>query len=212
MADLLRAVAQRDGIAAALELSDRLMRRGFEVARVSGASIGPFVGEGFAYPPQPQSDDPAAWERYAQELIERIAAHTDLSGDLGVLTLMSRSGARANPRLLAWALGARGAVTDANGQQVAVRHGYRDGLTPTELFALIASTRAALYNLLQEWDSLGHQMRERVASSRGYGALARAMRSPRPGIVFALAAASGEADSLSELDSRLFVGLPGSIA
>jgi hypothetical protein len=208
----MRVMMERGGPKAALELSDRLMRRGFEVARASGASIGPFVGEGFAYPPEPQIDDPAAWERYAQELIERIAAHTEVSSDLGVLTLMAKSGARGNPRLLAWALGARGAVTDANGREVAVRHGYRDGLTPTELFSLIPSTRVGLYDLLQEWDSLGHQMRERAGSSRGYGALARAMRSPRPGIVFALAAASGEADSLSELDSRLFVGLPGSIA
>jgi len=49
-------------------------------------------------------------------------------------------------------------------------------------------------------------MRERTGP-RGYGALARAMRSPRPGVVFALAAAGAEVDQLMDLDSRLFVGL-----
>jgi hypothetical protein len=34
------------------------------------------------------------------------------------------------------------------------------------------------------------------------------MRSPLPGVVFALAAAAGEIDPLSDLGSRLFVGLP----
>jgi len=34
------------------------------------------------------------------------------------------------------------------------------------------------------------------------------MRSPRPGIVFAHAAAIAEADPLTDLDTRLFVGLP----
>ncbi len=41
----------------------------------------------------------------------------------------------------------------------------------------------------------------------GYGALARAMRSPLPGVVFALAAAAGTIDTLVDHDSRLFVGL-----
>jgi hypothetical protein len=89
-----------------------------------------------------------------------------------------------------------------------VRHGYRDGLEPGELFALVASARTGLNELLTEWERMGHAMRERMGPPRGYGALARAMRSPRPGVVFALAAAAGEVDLLADLDSRLFVGLP----
>ena len=60
--------------------------------------------------------------------------------------------------------------------------------------------------MLTAWERLGQEARERVGS-RGYAALARAMRSPRPGVVFALAAAGAEVDPLVDLDSRLFVGL-----
>jgi hypothetical protein len=60
--------------------------------------------------------------------------------------------------------------------------------------------------MLTEWERLGSGMRER-ARSLGYGALARAMRSPLPGVVFALAAAAGEVDTLVDVGSRLFVGL-----
>jgi hypothetical protein len=45
--------------------------------------------------------------------------------------------------------------------------------------------------------------------SRAFTVLARAMRSEQPGIVFARAAATGEVDPLTDMDSRLFVGLPG---
>jgi len=208
VADAMRAAMDHGGVAAALALSERLMRRGFEVARTSGASIGPFVGAEFPYPPAPQSHDPATWDGYVQELIERIAAYADFSNDFGGLVLMAKSGARANLRLLAWAIGARGVVADADGKQVAVRHGYRDGLEPGELFALIPSTRVNMHSLVNDLERLGRELRERTGPPRGYGALARAMRSPRPGVVFALAAAAGEVDPLVDLDSRLFVGLP----
>jgi hypothetical protein len=206
--DAMRAAMERSGPQAALELSERLMRRGFEVASASGASIGPFVGAEFRYPPTPHDGDPAAWDGYVQELIERIAAYADFSSDFGLLALAAKSGARANLRQIAWTIGAHGAVTDVAGRSVAVRHGYRDGLEPGELFALVAGARAGLNELLTEWERMGSAMRERLGPPRGYGALARAMRSPRPGVVFALAAAAGEVDPLVELDSRLFVGLP----
>ena len=46
------------------------------------------------------------------------------------------------------------------------------------------------------------------APPKGYGVLARAMRAKHPATVFARAAATGEVDPLTDLDSRLFVGLP----
>ena len=77
---------------------------------------------------------------------------------------------------------------------------------PDELFALVASARAGIHEMLTAWERLGQESRDRVVP-RGYAALARAMRSLRPGVVFALAAAAGETDALVDLDSRLFVGL-----
>jgi RNA polymerase Rpb2, domain 6/RNA polymerase Rpb1, domain 2/RNA polymerase Rpb2, domain 3 len=207
VADALRAVLEREGAVAALEASTRLMRRGFAVARASGASLGPFVGAELGFPPAPQSDDAAGWEGYVQELIERIAAHTDWTGEFGLLALAAKSGARSNARQLAWTIGARGVIAGADGQPVALRHGFRDGLAPAELFALVASARLGIHELLTEWERMGSGMREQTRS-RGYGALARAMRSPLPGVVFALAAAAGEVDTLMDLGSRLFVGLP----
>src|SRR5205085_3035982 len=115
-------------------------------------------------------------------------------------------GTRSNSRQLAWTIGARGTVVDAEGRQVVVRHSFRDGLTSSELFALVASARAGIHEMLTAWERLGQEGRAHVGP-HGYAALARAMRSPRPGVVFALAAAAGETDALTDLDSRLFVGL-----
>jgi hypothetical protein len=206
VAEALRTVLDRDGATAALEASTRLMRRGFEVARASGASLSPFVGAARSFPPAPQHDDPTAWDGYVQELIERIAAHTDFTGDFGLLVLAAKSGARSNARQLAWLLGARGVVAGVDGRPTVLRHSFRDGLAPAELFALVASSRVAMHELLTEWVRLGSGMREQ--RPHGYGVLARAMRSPLPGVVFALAAAAGVVDPLEERDSRLFVGLP----
>ena len=56
----------------------------------------------------------------------------------------------------------------------------------------------------------GYEMRQ-AGPSRGFTVLARAMRraimAENPGIVFARAAAISEVDPLTDLDSRLFVGL-----
>jgi hypothetical protein len=108
---------------------------------------------------------------------------------------------------IAWTIGARGVVAGVDGRPAVLRHNYRDGLTPDELFALVASARQAMNELLTEWERLGSGMHEQTRP-RGYGTLARAMRSPLPGVVFALAAAAGEVDPLVDLGSRLFVGLP----
>jgi hypothetical protein len=207
VAEALRAVMERDGATAALEASTRLQRRGFEVARRSGASLGPFVGAELGFPAAPEHADPIAWEAYIQELIERIAAYADWASNAGLLTLAAKSGARSNARQIAWTIGARGVIAGVDGRPAVLRHSYRDGLTPDELFALVASARRAMNELLTEWERLGSGMREQTRP-RGYGTLARAMRSPLPGVVFALAAAAGEVDPLVDLGSRLFVGLP----
>ena len=50
----------------------------------------------------------------------------------------------------------------------------------------------------------GQEARERPD---GHGVLARARRAPRPGVVFARAAAGGEVDPLTDEYARLFVGI-----
>jgi hypothetical protein len=124
--------------------------------------------------------------------------------------LASKSGARGNIRQLAWLLGAPGVVAGIDGRPAVLRHGFRDGLQPEELFGLVASSRAAIHELLTEWEHLSSGMREQIRP-RGNGVLARARRSPLPGVVFALAAAAGSVDTLADLDSRLFVGLPPAV-
>jgi len=54
---------------------------------------------------------------------------------------------------------------------------------------------------------LGHTIPS-AGVPKGFNLLSRAMRAKRPGVVFALAAGTGETDPLTDLDARLFVGLP----
>ena len=56
-----------------------------------------------------------------------------------------------------------------------------------------------------------HDVARSLRESRqagGYNVLARVQRADSPGVVIASAAASGEVDPLTELDARLFMGLP----
>ncbi len=55
---------------------------------------------------------------------------------------------------------------------------------------------------------MGEMGRVHQHPAAGFGVLARARRSPHPGVVLARAAAQGETDPLTDTDSRLFVGLP----
>src|SRR5262249_425843 len=110
------------------------------------------------------------------------------------------------PHLFAWLVAARGAVTDPFGRRVALRHNNRDGLPPAELFAIAAESRDLLAKLNYEWEDAAAALRARYAPT-SYGVLARAMHSTRPGLVFALAAEMNDTDPLTDIDSRLFVGL-----
>ena len=80
----------------------------------------------------------------------------------------------------------------------------RDGLTSEEMFACVAGGRQGLAKIAADCEAYGFRA-ERVP--KGFGVLARAMRASHPGRVFARAAAAGECDPLTDLDSRLFVGL-----
>ena len=63
----LRHIVEHEGPQKALDASERLMRRGFEVAKGMGASVSPFIGEDLDLPLQPEENDPDQWLAYAGE-------------------------------------------------------------------------------------------------------------------------------------------------
>jgi hypothetical protein len=207
LADAMQAVLARDGVEAVLETLERLTRRGFEAAQASGASLSPFAGAGLGRPPKPEADDVHPWDAYVEELRELLASSTDYTNDdLGpqLLAVQSRTQGLGH---LAALVGAPGAAIDADGKSVLVRHSYVEGLTPQEMYACVADARRGLANYATRWEQLAHDIQKRSAP-QGFSVLARARRSKHPGIVFARAAASGEIDPLTDVNSRLLVGLP----
>lgn len=207
--EALRPLLQRDGVPATLELLEKLTRRGFVAAREAGASLSPFVGSRFPLPPAPDADESRLWQRYQQEVSEWLAASTDYTQpDLGPQLLAIKSGAWGEIEQLTALLSTQGVASNVYGQQVAIRHGYRDGLSATELFALAPAARENFAHALQEWLEISQEIHKR-AQPRSFHVLARAMRAEQPAIVFAHAASIGEIDPLSDPDSRLFAGLEG---
>jgi hypothetical protein len=199
-----------------LELIDRLWDIGLAAARQSGASMSPFMGSAIRRPPRPDPTNPAACDRYLQEIAERLESMRDFDDELiGPQLLAVRSGARGNFRQLAVLLGAKGWVDDDLGRRVFLPHSGCDGLTATELSITTVGARKGLGNLAAQlgtvldptgWVRAAYGLGE-INRPAGFNVLARAMRADRPGIVFANAASTGETDPLTDLDSRLFVGL-----
>jgi hypothetical protein len=70
----------------------------------------------------------------------------------------------------------------------------------------VVGAREALAELALEWQQWGQAGQERNAPG-GFSVLARARRSPRPGVVFARAAANGEVDPLTDVYGRVLVGV-----
>ncbi len=206
--ETLHLVLQRGGVHKVLEVLEKLMQRGFEVTRAAGASISPFVGSHFSLPVAPEGNESKAWDLYRQEVSEWLAANIDyVDTDLGTQLLAVKSGARGEMRQLVGLLSTQGTVRDIQGQQIVVRHGYRDGLQPAEIYALAVGARESLARLHQDWMQIELEIRKRSVT-KSFSVLARAMRAEQPGIVFAHAASIGEVDPLTDRDSRLFVGLP----
>jgi hypothetical protein len=201
-------VLERDGMDKTLEVLDRLTRRGFELSKVSGASISPFIGETLDCPKVPEGADPAEWETYSRKMTQALVSRTDFSdSDLGPQLLAVKCGARGNMKHLAWLIGGRGISGEILGESVVVRHGLRDGLTPREYFLCTIGARIGLEQLVLDDFQLGLSVRMGSLPT-AYTLLARAFRSSNPGMIFALAAQMGEVDPLTDLETRLFVGLP----
>jgi len=204
LAQAMRQVLERDGAGVVLSAMERLMRRGFQIVKASGASMSPFLGASLRLPPAPEQDAPERWDAYLEELSEKVLSGADYAdADLGPQLLAVHIRARGRfhlPRLI----GPRGAATDIQGKPLIVRHTHVEGLTPEELYACSVSTRKALR---AHWDQIEQMASDRGESNR-FTVLARARQAQHPGIVFARAAAIGEVDPLTDVDSRLLVGLP----
>ncbi len=208
VAAALREVMRKDGIEVLMDAMQRLFERGQQVATESGASLSPFVGSSLDLPTAPETADEREWAAYADEAADLLQSRTDYSSsDLGPQLLAVKSGARGSIEHLLRLVAGPQVETDAAGLAVPCRHGMQQGLTPEELYAVVPRAREGLASIHHEVTQGAYGVRA-ASGPKGFGVLARAMRSSHPGRVFARAAASGETDPLRDLDSRLFVGLP----
>lgn len=205
---ILRDILRGDGVDAAVQAASLLMRAGFEAARREGASIGPFIGTTLDLPAPPVTDEFDHWQAWQQEIFAIVEAFDDYDDeDVGVVHLLSHSGARANTHQVASLFAPGGPVHDAEGNLVPVRHCWREGLTATETLVRVIGARRGLFNIRQQIAALeeDHNLR---SSPQGHGVLSRARRCNQPGIIFARAAQRSETDPLKDEGARLFVGLP----
>ncbi|BDI28397.1 hypothetical protein CCAX7_004480 [Capsulimonas corticalis] len=202
----LMRIFEREGLLAAIGAAERLRRRGFEAAKRSGWSIGPFLGRTLDLPPKPGVGEwLEKWPRYAEELTDMLTRQeTFEDNDLDPARLSIMSGARGVIRLLLYYVIGWGSVKDIHGDTAVIRRGLVEGLTPQESTLLALGLRQSWYREVRREMTLDAPQ---PVSIGGRHVLARAMRAQYPGAVFARAAAAGETDPLTETDSRLFVGL-----
>ena len=213
LSGLLKRVFVRDGAERALDVCDALMRRGFEVSRISGASFHPFFGAELKLPTPPAGDDAEEWSLYKEEIVAALLSEAQYDDDeLGPIALLNRSGARTNRHQLSQYLGAQGPLYYRDdGALYVVRHNFREGLEPEELLHRTPGALRGLASANLRW------MHGREDTDGGGGGhspliddfhvLGRAMRSSTPGVVFARAADAGEIDPLDDPVARAFVGL-----
>ena len=217
----MRATLDAHGAEHMLDVLERLTRRGFEAAMRSGASISPFFGSSLDTPAQPKGENLDEWRTYAALVAECVASRTDYQDDdLGPQLLAVKCGARGSigqlmallgPRILDLSFAPTELAGDFDNFPFVQHQGYCQGLTSRELYAAAVPARLGMGMIALQCTNAGYATRQ-AGPSRGFTVLARALRrallAENPGIVFARAAAIGEVDPLTDLDSRLFVGLP----
>ena len=203
----LARIFRERGSAALMSVCDALLRRGFAVAKASGASIPPFPTSPPSEAPAP--NDPDAWEAYAEEVMGQRAAHREFDDDnLGPLCLLSHSGGRSFPlwRHFYKLVGA----PQATGRGGADRTALCAGLRSEEYFADAVQVWHSIHQLHQDANTTGREIR-RDNLPTGFDVLARAKRSVKPGVVFARAAHREAAETLTDDYSRLFAGLAAGV-
>ncbi|MCE2435875.1 MAG: hypothetical protein J4F29_23605, partial [Candidatus Latescibacteria bacterium] len=139
----------RDGAKAALDLSARLWDRGFDAARKTGASMNAFIGSSLDWPDPPEGDDPDVWRDYPDEVSAVLAQFRGYDDDdLGIPALLVECGARANWQQVRLYVAPQGVTRNDQGGFTPLKHGFREGLTPEELFARAIGARWGLANAL----------------------------------------------------------------
>ncbi len=211
LAEALAQILAERGIEATLAHTEQLVQRGFAVIQSTGFSLSSLGNPHLAKPPVPTSNELTAWRNYTEQFTEQLVANTDYAcagevDQLGWYQLAVKSGAYGQIASLVYALGPQGVVANGQGEMVIIRHGYREGLSAAELYALVPGAREQLARYARYYDQLGSELPEQ-GSVRSFHVLARARRAQHPGIAFARAAAIGEIDPLVDEDSRLFVGV-----
>ena len=212
----VRAIADAAGIGEAVRVCEALTALGMAAARRSGASICAFAADGVdrAGEPKPADDsdgDAERWLAHRDRLVERLGASCDFDDpSLGPQLIAVKSDARGTVEHLATFAGSCGAVAiDGEGSLVAAPHGLAQGLSPDEAFTRPGTTQA---RLIEIGAATASAIRRAASPTHGgpgdgWGVFARAMRSHRPGVTFAHAAARGEVDRLTEIDVQLLLGL-----
>lgn len=205
----LQIILERDGAAKTLCTIQKLMKRGFQIAKESGASISPFIGESLEREPLPPNHDEAAWEAYTEEMNEQLATRDDFSdNDVGPQLFAVKSLAQGrlesfSQMVVRWNSTKYGLPIPPN-----VRRSYREGLRPEDLRAVAHRHWEAIVRVHRELAELGRSAKRNNPIGDQASVLGRAMQANRPGIVFARAAATGTVEPLTDIDSRMFVGLP----
>ena len=175
-------VLERHGAAKTLSTIQELMKRGFEIANESGASVSPFIGESLEREPLPPDHDEAAWEAYTEEMNEQLATRDDFSNnDVGPQLLAVKSLAQGrlesiSQMVVRWNSIRHGLPTPPN-----VRRSYREGLRPEDLRAVAHRHWEALVRVQREMAELGRSLKRDNPIGDRASVLGRAMQANRPG-------------------------------
>lgn len=204
----LRTMRNERGADETLRTWRMLMLLGFARISTTGFSMSPFATFAAMDDLAPAVEaEPTNIQRNLVQIGERFLAD-GTTESLWPYKLAIKSGAAPETQLrtLLYCLGMPRRVESLDGQPTIVTRGFTAGLTPDDFWQIVPGARMGMGRIWQEWESLDHPAPTRQTPV-DFGVLARARRSPHPGIVFAQAAATGEVDPLIDEESRLFVGL-----
>ncbi|HUU70790.1 MAG TPA: hypothetical protein VM186_14775 [Planctomycetota bacterium] len=203
--EAMRQILSREGEEKTLEILQQLMALGFEAAKRSGASMSPFAGETLSSPPPPDTGSGESCHAYIEAQKDEILSRSDYaSHDLGPQLLAVKSGARGNVMQLTRLIGL--VIADEQYRLFFSPRRLISGLDPDIYFVYTLGAKRGLGQLSLDLAQAETDWRE-ACSPKGFGVLARAMRSRQAGPVFGRAALNGEVDPLTDVDARLFVGL-----